>query len=161
MAVSFAVIGLETNGIPELGRDLPFVKQARCISLKEFLRGQLSLEKVFFDAGRVVHIDDALGLLFCCCCLSAPFGAFYENGSFTGQLTGQDGIGDSGSVCFILAHLIANIVKTDDCRKIFPEYVERKTDDCGKYFRKLTENEYICEKVVVLIKRNGVLIPTP
>ena len=38
----------------------------------------------------------------------------------------QDGVGDSGFVCFFLAHLIANIVKTDECGKIFPEYVERK-----------------------------------
>ena len=32
----------------------------------------------------------------------------------------------SGFVYFFLAHLIADIVKTDECGKIFPEYVERK-----------------------------------
>ena len=63
MAVAFAVIGLEADGVPELGGNLPFVKKARVFSPQELLRGQLGLEKVVVDVGRVVQIDDAFGLL--------------------------------------------------------------------------------------------------
>ena len=94
------MIHLETDRIPQLGGKLPFIQQARRLSLKQLLRGKVGQFKVLPDFCRIVHVKDTPGDLLGSRRFSAPFGAFDQHCAHAFQLSGKDSIRDTRSVLF-------------------------------------------------------------
>ena len=129
MAVTGTMVHVKSDGIPKLRGYLPLVKQTRMLSFQQLLRSQICFEEVFFHLLGVIHIDDALGLLFGGSCLAAPLGTFNEHGTFTSEFSRKDRVGYSGFVCIhILCLWMQRYKKPEIVEKFFRKLLEIKTD---------------------------------
>ncbi len=75
------VVCFKPYGIPYLRSYLPFVNKSRCGTLKQSFNVCFRHLEVLPYVCGVIHIQDTLSLLFCCCCLATSFRSFNKNSS--------------------------------------------------------------------------------
>ena len=79
------VIHFKPHSIPQLGSHLPFVDQARRLTLEEGTRADIRQLEVLLYPIRVAHIQNTGGVLFAGGCFSTPFCSFHKDRSFVSQ----------------------------------------------------------------------------
>ena len=82
---AISVIHFKAHSIPQLGCHLPFVDQARRLTLEEGTRTDIRQLEVLLYPIRVAHIQNAGGVLFAGGCFAAPFRSFHKDRSFVSQ----------------------------------------------------------------------------
>ena len=106
MALAFPVVHFKTDCVPELGGNLPFVKQAWIVSYEQVPGTDVGHGYMLGDFVWVIHIDDALGQLFGCGGFSAPLWAFYDNSAVSFEFLVEQGICDSMLISFHIKYFL-------------------------------------------------------
>ena len=81
-----SMIHFKSNGIPKFRCQLPFVNKARRLTFEQDGRVNLCHLHISFQRGWIIHIQDALCLLFSSSSLATPLWSFYQYSPFACQL---------------------------------------------------------------------------
>jgi hypothetical protein len=82
----------ETNGIPKLRGNLPFIQKTGLCTLKKPTWLEIGNLQISFERILISHVKDALGKLLRSRRLATPLWTFNQNSTLAGQFIGQHGI---------------------------------------------------------------------
>jgi hypothetical protein len=78
----------ETNGVPKLRSNLPFIQKTGLCTLKKPTRLEIGNLQIPFERILISHIKNALGKLLRSRRLTAPLWTFNQNSPFASQFIG-------------------------------------------------------------------------
>ena len=89
MPKPFSVVGLKSDGIPQLRNCLPFVKKSWRSTGKKFLGIDICLYLDFLELVGSIQIDETCCYLFSRSCFAASFGALNQYSALSGKFSLQ------------------------------------------------------------------------
>ena len=87
-----SVVYGESNCIPKLRSQLPFIDKSRIISLQKQFRIGIGQHQILFESAGFIHIEDTGRRLFCSRCLPTPFWPLNQDSTFAPKFLLQNDI---------------------------------------------------------------------
>jgi hypothetical protein len=115
----------ETNSIPKLRSNLPFIQKTGLCTLKKPTWLEIGNLQISFERILISHIKNALGKLLRSRRLATPLWTFNQNSALASQFIGQHSISYSLSINFHNAKLYHFSKQNTTCSAFWRDFIRR------------------------------------